>query len=153
MMTDLQIIAFAVPQKNTLDSAAIIGIVLAIGIVILLIVIGAVYILKQRKPSRFDSLSSVSFSHSDRFGDDVLMVVKLQHEPEPNSSSPCLDKRQIDLIQEKARGRFGTVWQGQMKAEEVAVKIFPMQDKESWQKEQDIYKVILIQHKFGPCNY
>lgn len=115
-----------VPQKNTLDSAAIIGIVLAIGIVILLIVIGAVYILKQRKPSRFDSLSS--------------------HEPEPNSSSPCLDKRQIDLIQEKARGRFGTVWQGQMKAEEVAVKIFPMQDKESWQKEQDIYKLPRLKH-------
>lgn len=43
-----------------------------------------------------------------------------------------------------ARGRFGAVWRAQLKQDEIAVKRFPMQDKSSWQTEQDIYKVNLI---------
>lgn len=46
----------------------------------------------------------------------------------------------------KARGRFGTVWKAQMIPEEVAVKIFPMQDKQSWQTEQDIFKLPRMTH-------
>lgn len=41
----------------------------------------------------------------------------------------------------KARGRFGSVWRANLKSDEVAVKIFPMQDKDSWMTEQDIFKV------------
>lgn len=49
--------------------------------------------------------------------------------------------RPIHLIEQKARGRFGAVWRAQFKLDEVAVKIFPVQDKESWQSEQEIFKV------------
>ncbi|KAG5868840.1 hypothetical protein JTB14_012777 [Gonioctena quinquepunctata] len=46
--------------------------------------------------------------------------------------SPILDQRPIQLIEIKARGRFGAVWKAKFKTEEVAVKIFPIQDKQSW---------------------
>lgn len=55
--------------------------------------------------------------------------------------SPYLDLRPIQLIEVKARGRFGAVWKALHKTEEVAVKVFPVQDKQSWLSEQEIYKL------------
>lgn len=69
-----------------------------------------------------------------------------QIEPEVTGSSSCLALRKIQLHEEKARGRFGTVWRATMKTDEVAVKIFPMQDKQSWLAEQDIYKLPRMKH-------
>ena len=65
----------------------------------------------------------------------------------------------------KARGRFGAVWKGTMTYQNpdsdeevrktVAVKIFPMQDKNSWQAEQEIYNLPRMDHdsilKFIQC--
>jgi activin receptor type-2B len=60
--------------------------------------------------------------------------------------SPFLDMRPIQLIEIKARGRFGAVWKAQFKSEEVAVKIFPIQDKQSWLSEQEIFKLPYMNH-------
>lgn len=49
--------------------------------------------------------------------------------------------RPIQLLEPKARGRFGAVWRAQMKNDEVAVKVFPLQDKDSWVTEQNIFNV------------
>jgi activin receptor type-2B len=67
-------------------------------------------------------------------------------DPEVTVSSQCLAIRPIDLIEIKAQGRFGTVWKGKMKTDEVAVKVFPMQDKNSWITEQEIYKLPRMNH-------
>lgn len=55
--------------------------------------------------------------------------------------SPNMGLRPIQLIEIKARGRFGAVWKAQYKSETVAVKIFPIQDKQSWLTEQEIFKL------------
>lgn len=47
----------------------------------------------------------------------------------------------VQLIEVKASGRFGTVWQGKMSVRDVAVKIFQSQEKESWKAENEIYNV------------
>ncbi|CAG9823217.1 unnamed protein product [Phaedon cochleariae] len=60
--------------------------------------------------------------------------------------TPILDTRPIQLIEIKARGRFGSVWKAQFKTEEIAVKIFPIQDKQSWQTEQEIFKLPNMEH-------
>ncbi|KAG5682935.1 hypothetical protein PVAND_012253 [Polypedilum vanderplanki] len=67
-------------------------------------------------------------------------------DPEISISSQCLAIRPIDLIEIKAHGRFGTVWRGKMKTDDVAVKIFPTQDKNSWIAEQEIYKLPRMNH-------
>lgn len=67
-------------------------------------------------------------------------------EPEMSISSQCLVLRPIDLIEIKAHGRFGIVWKAKMKNEEVAVKVFPTQDKNSWITEQEIYKLPRMNH-------
>nr|CAD7395176.1 unnamed protein product [Timema poppensis] len=63
-------------------------------------------------------------------------------EPHPlPPPSPFLGLRPIQLLEIKARGRFGAVWKAQYKTDTVAVKIFPIQDKQSWVTEQEIFKL------------
>ncbi|XP_046735488.1 activin receptor type-2A isoform X1 [Diprion similis] len=64
--------------------------------------------------------------------------------PQP---SPNLGLRPIQLLEIKARGRFGAVWKAQLKNDVVAVKVFPIQDKQSWQSEQEIFKLAHMDHE------
>lgn len=69
-------------------------------------------------------------------------------EPSPlMPPSPILGQRPVQLMEIKARGRFGAVWKAQFLTEYVAVKIFPLQDKSSWKTEQDIYQLPLMKHE------
>ncbi|KAH1027828.1 hypothetical protein HUJ05_001265 [Dendroctonus ponderosae] len=65
---------------------------------------------------------------------DALPTTDSHPMPPP---SPQLDCRPIQLIEVKARGRFGAVWKAQFKTEE---------DKQSWQTEQDIFKLPFMAH-------
>nr|XP_023015865.1 activin receptor type-2A isoform X1 [Leptinotarsa decemlineata]XP_023015866.1 activin receptor type-2A isoform X1 [Leptinotarsa decemlineata] len=100
-------------------------IVMAIGLVLL--VAGLIYYWTRRNKHYFNGLPTSE-----------------QHPMPP--ATPILDSRPIQLIEIKARGRFGAVWKAKFKSEEIAVKIFPIQDKQSWQTEQDIFRLPCMDH-------
>lgn len=56
----------------------------------------------------------------------VFTCVFLQ-EPGPLPPSPVLGPKSLQLLEIKARGRFGCVWKAQLISEYVAVKIFSIQ--------------------------
>lgn len=85
-----------------------------------------VFVLRRRKQSMFNEIPTI--------------------EPEITSSSPNIALRPIQLVDLKARGRFGVVWKAQLMSQEVAVKIFPMQEKQSWLTEQEIFKLPRMNH-------
>ena len=64
----------------------------------------------------------------------------------PPTPTPTLACRPVQLLEIKARGRFGAVWKGQLNKDMVAVKIFPLQDKQSWFAEQEIYNLPQMSH-------
>ncbi|XP_033096462.1 activin receptor type-2B-like [Anneissia japonica] len=75
---------------------------------------------------------------------DLKQEPLLIHSPPPGSETTHLK-----LIEIKARGRFGAVWKAETSAtsnEYVAVKVFPLQDKLSWQLEQEIYSIPHMDH-------
>lgn len=77
----------------------------------------------------------------------TLFKVIPTDEPDANGSSLTLHSpRPIHLIEEKAHGRFGSVWRAQYRGEEVAVKVFPLSNKNSWQTEQEIFKLSHMKH-------
>ncbi|XP_047662595.1 activin receptor type-2B isoform X1 [Tachysurus fulvidraco] len=65
----------------------------------------------------------------------------------PAPPSPLVGLKPLQLLELKARGRFGCVWKAQLLTEYVAVKIFPVQDKNSWQNERDIYLTEGLRHE------
>lgn len=68
-------------------------------------------------------------------------------EPEIAGSMQCLTNCNAELIRTIARGRFGTVWQANLPDQtEVAVKVFLMQEKQSWVTEQDVFKLPGMSH-------
>ncbi|XP_076356622.1 activin receptor type-2A-like isoform X3 [Tachypleus tridentatus] len=60
--------------------------------------------------------------------------------------SSYLHLKPVQLLEVKAQGRFGAVWKAQLRNEFVAVKIFPPQDKNSWQVEQEIFQLPQMKH-------
>lgn len=62
-------------------------------------------------------------------------------------TSPQLIQQEVELLEIKARGRFGAVWRGRMGGnDQVAVKIFPLPDQSSWHAEQEIYNLPRMNH-------
>jgi hypothetical protein len=62
--------------------------------------------------------------------------------------SPYVGLRPIQLIEVKAQGKFGHVWKAKDGSDNlVAVKIFSVNDRSSWQIEQEVYRLPQMKHK------
>lgn len=55
--------------------------------------------------------------------------------------------RQIQLIEIIGKGRFGEVWRGRWRGENVAVKIFSSREERSWFREAEIYQTVMLRHE------
>ncbi|KAG7464098.1 hypothetical protein MATL_G00183620 [Megalops atlanticus] len=55
--------------------------------------------------------------------------------------------RTIVLQEIIGKGRFGEVWRGKWRGEDVAVKIFSSRDERSWFREAEIYQTIMLRHE------
>lgn len=64
---------------------------------------------------------------------------------------PSLSIGPVHSLEEKAKGKFGSVYKGQLGHDEpvqyVAVKVFPVQDRESWRHECEIYRLPQMKHE------
>ncbi|XP_034255769.1 TGF-beta receptor type-1 isoform X2 [Thrips palmi] len=54
--------------------------------------------------------------------------------------------RQIQLADSIGKGRFGEVWRGRWRGENVAVKIFSSREERSWFREAEIYQTVMLRH-------
>uniref|UniRef100_A0A8C5CHP9 Activin receptor type-1C n=1 Tax=Gadus morhua TaxID=8049 RepID=A0A8C5CHP9_GADMO len=67
------------------------------------------------------------------------------------SGLPLLVQRTIArtiVLQEcVGKGRFGEVWRGKWRGEDVAVKIFSSREERSWFREAEIYQTIMLRHE------
>nr|XP_048693482.1 activin receptor type-2B isoform X3 [Caretta caretta] len=73
--------------------------------------------------------------------------VDINEDPGPPPPSPLVGLKPLQLLEIKARGRFGCVWKAQLMNDYVAVKIFPIQDKISWQSEREIFNTPGMKHE------
>ena len=55
--------------------------------------------------------------------------------------------RQIRLGEIIGKGRYGEVWCGSWRGENVAVKIFSSRDESSWYREAQIYQTVMLRHE------
>lgn len=55
--------------------------------------------------------------------------------------------RQIRLYEIIGKGRYGEVYRGNWRGENVAVKIFSSRDENSWFREAEIYQTVMLRHE------
>lgn len=71
--------------------------------------------------------------------------------PSTSAGLPLLVQRTIArtiILQESiGKGRFGEVWRGRWRGEEVAVKIFSSREERSWFREAEIYQTVMLRHE------
>ncbi|XP_045464580.1 TGF-beta receptor type-1 isoform X2 [Harmonia axyridis] len=86
----------------------------------------------------------------------ILKGVSLKHMIEMTTSGsgsglPLLVQRsiarQIQLVESIGQGRFGEVWRGRWRGENVAVKIFSSREERSWFREAEIYQTVMLRHE------
>ncbi|XP_069898536.1 activin receptor type-2B isoform X2 [Dipodomys merriami] len=73
--------------------------------------------------------------------------VDVHEDSAPPPPSPLVGLKPLQLLEVRARGRFGCVWKAQLMNDFVAVKIFPLQDKQSWQSEREIFSTPGMKHE------
>lgn len=55
--------------------------------------------------------------------------------------------KQIQMIKQIGKGRYGEVWMGKWRGEKVAVKVFFTMEEASWFRETEIYQTVLMRHE------
>ncbi|XP_078469531.1 bone morphogenetic protein receptor type-1B [Lampetra planeri] len=54
--------------------------------------------------------------------------------------------KQIQMVRQIGKGRYGDVWMGRWRGEKVAVKVFFTTEEASWFRETEIYQTVLMRH-------
>lgn len=55
--------------------------------------------------------------------------------------------KQIQMVKQIGKGRYGEVWMGRWRGERVAVKVFFTTEEASWFRETEIYQTVLMRHE------
>ncbi|XP_062319577.1 bone morphogenetic protein receptor, type IAa isoform X2 [Osmerus eperlanus] len=55
--------------------------------------------------------------------------------------------KQIQMVREIGKGRYGEVWLARWRGEKVAVKVFFTREEASWYRETEIYQTVLMRHE------
>lgn len=55
--------------------------------------------------------------------------------------------KQIQMVRQIGKGRYGDVWLGRWRGEKVAVKVFFTREEASWFRETEIYQTVLMRHE------
>ncbi|OWF49791.1 bone morphogenetic protein receptor type-1B-like [Mizuhopecten yessoensis] len=118
-------------------------------LIIFIVTITSLYIRHRRRddyPEPFlKDEQSESFMHH---GDSIRGLI--DHTSGSGSGLPFLIQRtiarQIALSRSIGKGRYGEVWKGKWREENVAVKIFFTTEEASWFRETELYQTVLLRH-------
>lgn len=126
--------ASAVPSADE-DTKAVIAYTLTPLFLLFAILVGCYLLYRKRKGTSFAELANGEASLS-----------------RPPSAGAGMENEavglvgQVTLCEVRARGRFGAVWRAKLGQRDVAVKVFPLQDKQSWLAEQEIFRLARMDH-------
>ncbi|XP_036453736.1 bone morphogenetic protein receptor type-1B isoform X2 [Colossoma macropomum] len=96
---------------------------------------------------------SLSLEKDESFipaGESLRDLIEQSHSSGSGSGLPLLVQRtiakQIQLVRQVGKGRYGEVWLGRWRGERVAVKVFFTTEEASWFRETEIYQTVLMRH-------
>ncbi|XP_064418755.1 bone morphogenetic protein receptor, type IAa isoform X2 [Latimeria chalumnae] len=84
-------------------------------------------------------------------GESLKDLIDQSQSSGSGSGLPLLVQRtiakQIQMVRQIGKGRYGEVWMGKWRGEKVAVKVFFTTEEASWFRETEIYQTVLMRHE------
>uniref|UniRef100_A0A8D0W9N5 receptor protein serine/threonine kinase n=1 Tax=Sus scrofa TaxID=9823 RepID=A0A8D0W9N5_PIG len=84
-------------------------------------------------------------------GESLRDLIEQSQSSGSGSGLPLLVQRtiakQIQMVKQIGKGRYGEVWMGRWRGEKVAVKVFFTTEEASWFRETEIYQTVLMRHE------
>nr|XP_033797755.1 bone morphogenetic protein receptor type-1A [Geotrypetes seraphini]XP_033797756.1 bone morphogenetic protein receptor type-1A [Geotrypetes seraphini] len=84
-------------------------------------------------------------------GESLKDLIDQSQSSGSGSGLPLLVQRtiakQINMVRQIGKGRYGEVWMGKWRGEKVAVKVFFTTEEASWFRETEIYQTVLMRHE------
>ncbi|ELK13704.1 Bone morphogenetic protein receptor type-1B [Pteropus alecto] len=84
-------------------------------------------------------------------GESLRDLIEQSQSSGSGSGLPLLVQRtiakQIQMVKQIGKGRYGEVWMGKWRGEKVAVKVFFTTEEASWFRETEIYQTVLMRHE------
>ncbi|KAG7481503.1 hypothetical protein MATL_G00067390 [Megalops atlanticus] len=84
-------------------------------------------------------------------GESLKDLIEQSQSSGSGSGLPLLVQRtiakQIQMVKQIGKGRYGEVWMGKWRGERVAVKVFFTTEEASWFRETEIYQTVLMRHE------
>ncbi|XP_017093723.2 TGF-beta receptor type-1 isoform X3 [Drosophila bipectinata] len=142
-----------VPSRS-LTSWELGAIILGVTLFICLTGTGSWYYFQRRKRLA----SGRPFAKEDSVYDPILNgnttihdIIEMTTSGSGSAGLPLLVQRsiarQVQLCHVIGKGRFGEVWRGRWRGENVAVKIFSSREECSWFREAEIYQTVMLRHE------
>ncbi|XP_061397383.1 TGF-beta receptor type-1 [Musca vetustissima] len=142
------------PPEETINSWVLVAIIFGATLFACLLVFMSWCFYQKRKQG---TSRARPFAPEDSVYDPILNGNTLQDIIEMTTSGsgsaglPLLVQRsiarQIQLCHVIGKGRFGEVWRGRWRGENVAVKIFSSREECSWFREAEIYQTVMLRHE------
>lgn len=138
------------PPLYALITIPVLSVTVIVVFLFIIIVLFVHFKVPRRHESRknFGTLTITTGGDSSSYGEQSLN--DLLEYSGSGAGLPILIQRsiagQISLHELLGKGRYGEVWKGSYKCDEVAVKIFHTTEECSWSHEVDIYQTCLFRH-------
>ncbi|XP_048037315.1 bone morphogenetic protein receptor, type IBb [Chanodichthys erythropterus] len=120
--------------------------------IILALVIIFCYYRYKRQETR--ARYSIGLEQDETFipaGESLKDLIEQSQSSGSGSGLPLLVQRtiakQIQMVKQIGKGRYGEVWMGRWRGERVAVKVFFTTEEASWFRETEIYQTVLMRHE------
>ncbi|XP_040052056.1 bone morphogenetic protein receptor type-1B [Gasterosteus aculeatus] len=120
--------------------------------VILVFIIVFCYFRYRRQESR--GRYSIGLKQDETYippGESLRDLIEQSQSSGSGSGLPLLVQRtiakQIYMVKQIGKGRYGEVWMGRWRGEKVAVKVFTTTEEASWFRETEIYQTVLMRHE------
>ncbi|XP_030213771.1 bone morphogenetic protein receptor type-1B isoform X2 [Gadus morhua] len=120
-------------------------------IILVLLILFCYFRFKRQESRPRNSMGLVQDESYIPSGESLKDLIEQSQSSGSGSGLPLLVQRtiakQIQMMKQIGKGRYGEVWMGRWRGEKVAVKVFFTTEEASWFRETEIYQTVLMRHE------
>ncbi|KAL8584924.1 hypothetical protein ACOMHN_043561 [Nucella lapillus] len=140
------------PKKY--ENVTQIALLISVTVCLIILIVASTFVYlryRRRELHRKHLLAEAENETFIHVGETLQDLIDQSQSSGSGSGLPLLVQRtiakQIHLVRSIGKGRYGEVWKGKWRGENVAVKIFFTTEEASWFRETELYQTVLLRHE------